>query len=177
MLSFLKTDDVEGVCYDRNEKGRKHKKALDVELLGSGGITYVKRNEVTTNADLIDKYKVIMSKSSAEHAGQTDSQGRKRIVSRIEVLSPNQICSETYLLLNAFESIEEAQNLALYVKTRFFRFLLSTILLTQNIAKDKYMFVPVQDFTRSWTDAELYTKYGLSNEEIQFIESMIKPFN
>ena len=157
------------------EKGRKHKKALDVELLGSGGITYVKRNEVTTNADLIDKYKVIMSKSSAEHAGQTDSQGRKRIVSRIEVLSPNQICSETYLLLNAFESIEEAQNLALYVKTRFFRFLLSTILLTQNIAKDKYMFVPVQDFTRSWTDAELYTKYGLSNEEIQFIESMIKP--
>ncbi len=157
------------------EKGRKNKKALDVELLGSGGITYVKRNEVTTNADLIDKYKVIMSKSSAEHAGQTDSQGRKRIVSRIEVLAPNQICSETYLLLSAFESIEEAQNLALYVKTRFFRFLLSTILLTQNIAKDKYMFVPVQDFTRSWTDAELYTKYGLSNEEIQFMESMIKP--
>lgn len=157
------------------EKGRKHKKSLDVELLGSGGITYVARNEVTTNADLIDRYKVIMSKSSAEHAGQTDNLGRKRIVSRIEVLAPNQICSETYLLLSTFESIEEAQNLAVYVKTRFFRFLLSTILLTQNIAKDKYMFVPLQDFSKSWTDAELYAKYDLTDEEIQFIESMIKP--
>lgn len=159
------------------EKGRKYKKSLDVELLGSGGITYVKRDEVTKNADLIDKYKVIMSKSSAEHAGQTDNQGRKRIVSRIEILSPNQICSETYLLLSTFDSKEEAQHLVAYVKTRFFRFLLSTILLTQNIAKDKYMFVPSQDFSKAWTDAELYVKYGLTDEEITFIESMIKPMD
>lgn len=157
------------------ETGRKQKKASDVELVGSGGITYVTRDEVTINSHLIDKYKVIMSKASAEHAGQTDNEGRKRIVSRIEILTPNQICSETYLLLSFFESKEEAQNLVSYVKTRFFRFLLSTILLTQNIAKDKYQFVPVQDFSKPWTDEELYKKYDLTEEEIQFIESMIKP--
>lgn len=159
------------------ETGRKQKRAKDVELIGSSGITYVARNEVTTNADLIDKYKVIMSKASAEHAGQTDNEGRKRIVSRIEILAPNQICSETYLLLSTFDSKEEAQNLVSYVRTCFFRFLLSTILLTQNIAKDKYQFIPIQNFKKKWTDAELYKKYGLTAEEIDFIESMIKPMN
>ena len=157
------------------ETGHKQRKPLDVELVGSGGITYVARNEVVTNAHLIDTYKVIMSKASAEHAGQTDNEGRKRIVSRIEVLTPNQICSETYLLLSSFETKYEANNLVLYVKTCFFRFLLSTILLTQNIAKDKFQFVPLQDFSHPWTDEMLYKKYGLTEDEIAFIESMIRP--
>ena len=61
------------------------------------------------------------------------------------------------------------------MKTKFARFLLSSILLTQNIAKDKFQLIPLQDFTKPWTDAELYTKYGLTDEEIAFIESMIKP--
>ena len=116
-----------------------------------------------------------MSKASAEHAGQTDRDGRKRIISRIEILPPNMICTESYLLLKTFEKQEEANNLKEYVKTNFFRFLLSTILLTQNIAKDKFQFVPLQDFSKPWTDEELYKKYGLTDEEIQFIESMIRP--
>ena len=62
-----------------------------------------------------------------------------------------------------------------YIKTKFFRFLLSTVLLTQNIAKDKFCFVPTQELYKSWTDEELYKKYGLSEEQIVFIESMIKP--
>jgi site-specific DNA-methyltransferase (adenine-specific) len=61
------------------------------------------------------------------------------------------------------------------MKTRFVRFLLSAILLTQNIAKDKFQLIPLQDFTKSWTDEELYRKYNLTDEEIAFIESMIKP--
>lgn len=157
------------------ETGHKQKKPSDIELLGSSGITYVDKKEVSTNSHLIDKYKVIMSKASAEHAGQTDNEGRKKIVSRIEVLSPNQICSETYLLLSSFETKERAENMVAYVKTRFFRFLLSTILLTQNIAKDKYQFVPLQDFSHPWTDEMLYKKYGLTKEEIAFVESMIRP--
>jgi site-specific DNA-methyltransferase (adenine-specific) len=117
----------------------------------------------------------MMSKAGAEHAGQSDSNGMKRVISRIGILRPNEICSESYLVLSAFETQREAENLVVYMKTRFARFLLSTILLTQNIAKDKFQLIPLQDFTRPWTDADLYAKYNLTDEEIQFIESMIKP--
>ena len=116
-----------------------------------------------------------MSKASAEHAGQTDNEGRKKVVSRIEILKPNQICTETYLLLRTFDKEQEAKNMVTYVKTMFFRFLMSTILLTQNIAKDKFQFIPVQDFSHPWTDEMLYTKYGLTDTEIAFIESLIRP--
>ena len=116
-----------------------------------------------------------MSKASAEHAGQTDQEGRKKIISKVEVLGPGQICTETYLLLSTFDTENEAINLKEYVKTRFFSFLMSTIMLTQNIAKDKFQFIPSQDFSRSWTDEELYKKYGLKGDDIAFIESMIRP--
>lgn len=157
------------------QNGRKHKEDNDVELLGSSGFTYVSINDVTINKNLIPRWKVIMSKASAEHAGQTAQDGRKKIVSRVKVLKPRQICSETYLLLNTFNTEEEANNLQDYVKTSFFRFLMSTILLTQNIAKDKFQFIPMQDCSIKWTDEMLYEKYNLSKEEIDFIESMIRP--
>ena len=62
-----------------------------------------------------------------------------------------------------------------YVSTKFFRFLVSLIKNTQNAAKGVYQFVPIQDFSESWTDEKLYKKYGLTQEEINFIESMIRP--
>ena len=157
------------------ETGRKTNFPASIELLGSKGISYVSEKEVSINKNLVGKWKVIMSKASAEHAGQTDKDGRKRIVSKVEVLPPNTICSESYLLLSVFDDEQKANNLRDYVKTNFFRFLLSTILLTQNIAKDKFQFVPLQDFSHPWTDAMLYKKYGLTDEEISFIESMIRP--
>ena len=89
-------------------------------------------------------------------------------------MPPKSICSESYLLIQTFDNKEEAENLQLYLKTLFVRFLLSTILLTQNIAKDKFMFIPVQDFARSWTDEMLYQKYGLTDDEIKLIRSTIK---
>ena len=126
-----------------------------------------------------------MSKASAEHAGQTDANGRKRIVSRLEVLPPNTICTESYLLLDIFDNQEEAENLKKYIKTSFTRFLLASILITQNIVRDKFQFVPLQDFTSTsdidWSlsiadiDRQLYAKYGLTDDEISFIESTIKP--
>ena len=157
------------------EFGNDKRKSGDVEMLGSKGFSYVSKKDVRSNLELIEKWKVVMSKASAEHAGQTDNDGRKKVVSKVEVLKPNQICTETYLLLGTFDEENEANNLAGYVKTSFFRFLLSTILLTQNIAKDKFQFIPLQDFSHPWTDEMLYKKYGLTQEEIAFIESMIRP--
>jgi hypothetical protein len=70
---------------------------------------------------------------------------------------------------------EEAEHLVSYMKTRFVRFLLSNLLLTQNIAKDKFQLIPIQDFTREWNDFLLYEKYELTEKERQYIEDLIKP--
>ncbi|MDE5740455.1 MAG: Eco57I restriction-modification methylase domain-containing protein [Bacteroidaceae bacterium] len=173
---------MDSVVFSRNPFGfasndnfKSEKKAEDIPIMTSKGFFYVPMKAIQANVSSVGKWKVIMSKASAEHAGQTDKDGRKRIVSRVEVLPPNTICSESYLLLATFNNEEEAINLRDYVKTNFFRFLLSTILLTQNIAKDKFQFVPLQDFSHPWTDEMLYKKYGLTDEEIAFIEGMIRP--
>lgn len=84
----------------------------------------------------------------AEHAGRTDKSGMKKVFSRVEVLEPNVICSESYLLISTFESKVEADNLATYIKSNFFRFLVFHNYLTQDIAKSaKFKFVPIQDFS------------------------------
>ena len=150
-------------------------KTGDIPIMTSKGYYYVSKKSVTSNEQCIGKWKVVMSKASAEHAGQTDKDGRKKVISKVEVLPPNTICSESYLLISAFDDEHKAENLRGYVRTSFFRFLLSTILLTQNIAKDKFQFVPLQDFSHPWTDEMLYKKYGLTEDEIAFIESMIRP--
>ncbi len=157
------------------EKGNANPFKDSIILLGSSGNSYVSIKDVRVNSNLVSKWKVITSKTSAEHAGEADKNGQKRVLSRILVLPPNTICSETYLLMSVFENENNAKNMVTYMKTKFFRFLVSSILLTQNIAKDKFQFVPIQDFSKPWTDEELYAKYGLDEAEIAFIESMIKP--
>ena len=167
------------------DTGFPAKPGRDICLFGSDGISYLEPSQVPQNLHLAPKWKVIMSKASAEHAGQTDKEGRKRLVSRLEVLPPGTICTESYLLLDVFDNRDEAENLKKYIKTQFVRFLLGSILITQNIVRDKFRFVPLQDFTDNsdidWSksiediDRQLYKKYELDQPEIDFIEKMIKP--
>ena len=169
------------------QHGFPAKPGRNISLFGSDGITYMEEKDVPQNKEIVDKWKVIMSKASAEHAGQTDANGRKRIVSRLEVLPPYTICTESYLLLDIFDNEEEAQNLKKYIRTCFTRFLLASILITQNIVRDKFKFVPIQNYKNNsdidWSqsipdiDRQLYTKYNLSDDEIAFIEKMIKPMD
>lgn len=169
------------------QRGFPAKPGRNISLFGSDGITYMEEKDVPQNKEIVDKWKVIMSKASAEHAGQTDANGRKRIVSRLEVLPPYTICTESYLLLDIFDNEEEAQNLKKYIRTCFTRFLLASILITQNIVRDKFKFVPIQNYKNNsdidWSqsipdiDRQLYTKYNLSDDEIAFIEKIIKPMD
>lgn len=169
------------------QRGFPAKPGRNISLFGSDGITYMEEKDVPQNKEIVDKWKVIMSKASAEHAGQTDANGRKRIVSRLEVLPPYTICTESYLLLDIFDNEEEAQNLKKYIRTCFTRFLLASILITQNIVRDKFKFVPIQNYKNNsdidWSqsipdiDRQLYTKYNLSDDEIAIIEKMIKPMD
>ena len=84
-------------------------------------------------------------------------------------------CSETYILIGPFDKKDESINVKTYIHTKFFRFLVLLKKNTQHATKTVYEYVPVQDFSKPWTDEELYAKYGLTEEEIAFIESMIRP--
>ena len=93
---------------------------------------------------------------------------------------PNSVCSQTYLVIGYDPdkhnfTKQECENIVTYIKTRFFRYLVSIKKKTQNGPRGVYQFVPLQDFSKPWTDEELYAKYGLTQEEIDFIESMIRP--
>ena len=134
---------------------------------------------------MIPQWKVIISCLTAEHAGQTDKEGRKKIISSLDLLAPNEICTETYMVVGSYDTEYEARNLFMYLRTRFVRFLIAQLAATQHLSKEKFAIVPNQDFTSDsdidWSksveeiDIQLYKKYNLSDEEIAFIESMIKP--
>ena len=126
---------------------------------------------------MIDQWKIIISRLSAEHAGQPDKNGQFKILSTMEKIPPKTICSETYLVAGSFDTEDEADNFMTYLKTKFTRFLLAQIAMTQQISKATFAFVPTQDFTKQWTDEELFKKYKLTPEEIAFINRMIKEMN
>ena len=147
----------------------------DIKLRYNGGIGPYNSDLVTVNKELIGKWKIITSCLTAEHAGETDKNGQKRIFSTLEILEPGTICTETYMLLNAFDNQQECINMLQFLKTRFVRAMVAMVTATQHLSKANFRFVPLQDFTRSWTDADLYEKYGLTEDEVSFIESMIKP--
>ncbi|MFN9467992.1 MAG: restriction endonuclease, partial [Pseudanabaena sp.] len=87
----------------------------------------------------------------------------------------NSCCSETYIVLGTYSTETEAHNVISYIRTRLFRFLVLLKKNTQEARQKVYTFVPIQDFNESWTDEKLYKKYGLTAEEITFIESMVRP--
>ncbi len=134
------------------------------------GMGYVEKNKITTKQDVVDKYKVLISKAN----GAASKQAPYSVISAPFIAGPNECCNMTYLCIGCFDTKEEAENCVSYIKTKFFRFLVSLLKNTQNALRKVYEFVPLQDFSKSWNDAELYTKYSLNNEEIEFIESMIK---
>lgn len=148
-------------------------KAGEIYLYTSRGDSRIYRKDVPKGSELIDKWKVLLSKTSSEHAGQPDKSGRKRVLSRIEVMSPGSAASESYLIVGPFESEQEAKHAAHYLRTRFVRFLVSSVLLTQNITRNSFVFVPVVDLSKQWSDDALYEKYMITSEEVDFIEATI----
>lgn len=137
------------------------------------GISFAERKYITTNTNAVGKFKVFISKAN----GAASSKAPYAVLSKPFVGEPNSICNMTYLMIGPFNSEEEATNVSLYVTTKFFRFLVSLLKNTQNAYKKVYSYVPMQDFSRAWSDEELYAKYGLDENEIAFIEDLIKPMD
>ena len=135
----------------------------------------VEESRIKAGYQYIDQWKVISSRVFYEHAGQPDRNGQYRVLSILEILEPKEVCTETYVIINAYDDEVQAQNLYLYLKTKFARFLILQACSSIMVTKASYIFVPVQDFSRGWTDQDLYEKYELTADEIETIESMIKP--
>lgn len=136
----------------------KPMKIGDITLRYNGGRGPYKSTEIRVGTEMIDQWKIIISRLTAEHAGQPAKDGKYRVLSTMELLKPGEICSETYLVAGAFDSKEEASNYMDYLKTQFVRFLILQIAMTQQLSKASFAFVPCQDFTRKWTDEQLFEK-------------------
>jgi hypothetical protein len=157
------------------ESAQKNDPHGDLYMFASGQDGKIRKSNVPKGHELIDKWKVLLSKTSSEHAGQVDKAGTKRVFSRIEIMKPGTVCTESYLVVGPFRTKSESERAAAYLKTKFVRFLVSAILLTQNISKSMFEFVPIQDFSADWSDPALYKRYGFTKDEIAFIESVIRP--
>lgn len=157
-----------------SEAGRTEKLNDDLSMLSLNGFSFISKNKINDKDGIVSKYKVIMTKAMSG-GNKPSSDGDYQVVSSIRILKPYEVCTETYLIIKAFDDYDHAKNLCIYMKSKFFRFLLLQALTSINISKDKFCFIPIQDFSKPWTDEELYAKYNLTQEEIDFIESMIKP--
>lgn len=154
------------------DKGKKSAKAGTVKVYGNKSISYLDRDSIEQNIQWIDKYKILIS--YAYGAGEDFPH---QIINKPFVVEPNTACTETYLVIGPFDDKNTANNVLSYLSTKFLRFLVLLLKNTQHATKSVYQFVPMQDFSKPWTDEELYAKYGLTEDEIAFIESMIKPMD
>lgn len=135
-----------------------------------------KRSEVKVGCDIIDKWKVITSYVAYDHAGNPGKDGKRKVFSKIDILPPNAICTETYLVIGYYESEKEALNLITYMKTVFFRFLVSQFMYSHHLTKSAYEFVPALDMNVEWNDGKLAEYFELNEEETHFMRSKIRSF-
>ena len=148
-----------------SSKGLKH----PVKLYGSQRISWVDRTTIERNAAWIDEWKVLMTRVQG-----TSAAVETMFLSRPIIAGPGEACTESYVVAGRFADEKTAKSYAQFLRTRFVRFLVSLRKATQDAAKDVYAFVPDVPLNHAWTDEKLYERYGLTPEEIAFIESTVK---
>ncbi len=183
VISFKEPSIIEILAVDKefgwtsNYTGfHSERKDDDVPLFyikkGKRYFGWIPRKEVTKSGHLIDKWKVLIP--------QAGSDGGKKIpdivLGKPLIVPSPSVCTQSYLFFFT-ESELTAINIETYLITRFFRFLVSLRKITQHATRSTYTWIPMQDFSEPWTDEKLYRKYGLTEDEIAFIESMIRPMD
>ena len=148
-----------------------------VTLITSEGQGYVKRSEIERNTNAVDCYNVIMTRAMSGGNKPSSTGSYQVIPATKRVILPGEICAETYICIGLFKDFNSANNLSKYLSTKFVRFLMLQALTSIMISQSSFQFVPLQDFSRPWTDADLYAKYKLTEDEISYIEKLIKPMD
>ncbi len=141
----------------------------------NGGTGYIARSSSPTGTDLIDKWKLFAG-YAAPGTGNKDTYPH-RIISTPFIGEPGSISSETYLCIGPFDSKSEAESVLSYLSCRLTRLLILLHKPSQHVTRKVYAFVPTQEWTKRWTDDDLYAKYGLTANEIAFIEKIVRPMD
>ena len=162
-------------AFETTFKGKATKRAGDVLIYQNGGTGYVARNSVPSGTVLIDKWKIYVGRA-APGTGNRDTYPH-RILSTPFIGEPGSICSETYLCIGPLDSKSEAESVLSYLTCRLTRLLILLHKPSQDTTRKVYTFVPTQDWTKQWSDADLYAKYGLTVSEIAFIEKIVRPMD
>ena len=131
---------------------------------------FIDRASILQHKEWIERYKVMISYAYGERGDFP-----YLVIGKPFIGEPDSCCTETYLVVGPFDSKNECENVVSYIKTSLFRFLVLLRKNTQHATSKVYQFVPLQDFSHPWTDEMLYAKYNLTQDEIAFIESMIRP--
>lgn len=137
-----------------------------------GKAFYAPVNMITKGHEMISWHKVYINM-----AGSGSDSFPHQILGKPFYGEPNTICNQSYLVIGPFNSKEECENVMSYISTKFFRFMVLQKKNAQHAMRGVYQFVPIQDFSKPWTDEELYNMYGITDDEIAFIDSMIKPMD
>ncbi len=133
---------------------------------------------MTDGFDLIDHWKVFIGGAYGDRGGGASRDAPpKAVLSRPFVGEPGSVSTETYICIGPCKSENEAKNVVSYIACKLTRFLVMLHKPSQHATRKVYTFMPLQDFSRPWTDQELYAKYGLSDDEIAFVEWMIRPMD
>ena len=156
-------------------RGKDQKSKNDLKVYRNGGVGYVARSEIAKERDVFDKWKVFIGRA-APGTGNKDSYPHK-IISTPFLGEPGSISSWTYMFIGPFDSKSEAESVLSYLTCRLTRFLILLHKPSQDTTRRVYTFVPNQEWTKKWTDEELYKKYGISANEISFIEKVVRPMS
>ena len=135
-----------------------------------GGCAYTPIESITKGHEMVSWHKVYISKAYGGGMAFPHT-----VLGKPFYGCPQSVCNQSYLVIGAFSSRDECENVISYIKTKFFRFMVLQKKNSQDAMRGVYEFVPIQDFSEPWTDEKLYAKYGLTVDEINFIESMIRP--
>ena len=153
-----------------NEKIDTEKGINGIKIYAYPKNGYIESSKVSANKQSVYKPKVLISYAYGERGNFPYLVIGKPFIGEV-----NSCCSETYLMIGPFDTTNECENVMSYIRTKFFRFLVLLRKNTQHATSKVYQFVPLQDFSHPWTDEMLYQKYNLTEDEIAFIESMIRP--
>ena len=153
-----------------NEKINTEKGINGIKIYAYPKNGYIESSKVSANKQSVYKPKVLISYAYGERGNFPYLVIGKPFIGEV-----NSCCSETYLMIGPLDTTNECENVMSYIRTKFFRFLVLLRKNTQHATSKVYQFVPLQDFSHTWTDEMLYKKYSLTEDEIAFIESMIRP--
>jgi site-specific DNA-methyltransferase (adenine-specific) len=153
--------------------------AGEVRVYANVGTTRVtgamRRTAIAKNTALIDVWKLLLPKTGSGR--ERERSGVDLVLGPSILAGPESVCTQTYLVAGPLDSQSAAESAGSYLRTRLSRFLVSLRKPSQDVFRSMYRWVPQQTWDRTWTDEELYAKYGITADEQAFIESIIRPMD